>query len=111
MCSSLVRWALFLALHAGVFYAVAMVARRFATVAVAFCTLLKIPAAFSQQQLPGLEQLRLAAERGEPQAEHNFAEVFLGQGDYVNAFKWFQKAAGQGILDSQYRLGQMLLDG
>ena len=45
------------------------------------------------QQLPSLEQLRLAAEGGDPNAEHKFAEVLLSKSDYANAFKWFQKAA------------------
>ena len=69
------------------------------------------PAVLSQAQLPSLEQTRLAAEKGDPAAQHKFAEVFLSKGDYSTAFKWFQKAAGQGVVDSQYRLGQMLLDG
>jgi TPR repeat protein len=65
----------------------------------------------SQQNLPQLEQLRLAAEKGDPVAEHNFGEVFLSQGNCSTAFEWFQKAAKQGNRDSQYRLGQMLMDG
>src|SRR5437867_130240 len=69
------------------------------------------PAVLSQAQLPSLEQTRLAAEKGDPAAQHKFAEVFLSKGDYSTAFKWFQKAAAQGVVDSQYRLGQMLLDG
>jgi len=73
---------------------------------------LAIPlSSFSQHKLPGLEDLPLAAERGEPDAEHKFGEVFLGQGDCVSAFRWFQKAADQGVLDSQYRLGELPLDG
>ncbi len=64
-----------------------------------------------QAQLPSLEQTRLAAEKGDPAAQHNFAEVFLSKDEYSTAFKWFQKAAAQGVVDSQYRLGQMLLDG
>ncbi len=69
------------------------------------------PAVLSQAQFPSLEQTRLAAEKGDPAAQHKFAEVFLSKGDYSTAFKWFQKAAAQGVVDSQYRLGQMLLDG
>ena len=65
----------------------------------------------SQTQLPTLEETRLAAEKGDPQAEHKMGEVFLARRDYATAFNWFQKAADQGVLDSQYRLGQFLLDG
>src|SRR5437867_7383603 len=70
-----------------------------------------MPAVLCLAQLPSLEQTRLAAEKGDPAAQHKFAEVFLSKGDYSTAFKWFQKAAAQGVVDSQYRLGQMLLDG
>jgi TPR repeat protein len=68
-------------------------------------------AGLSQQQLPELEQLRLAAERGDPAAQHKFGEFYLSHDDASTAYEWFQKAAKQGNIDSQYRLGQMLLDG
>jgi Tfp pilus assembly protein PilP len=73
--------------------------------------LLGVATGTSQQQLPDLEQLRLAAEHGDPIAQHKFGELYLTQDNSSTAFEWFQKAANQGNTNSQYRLSQMLMDG
>jgi TPR repeat protein len=64
-----------------------------------------------QQRLPDLELLRLAAEGGDPAAQQNFGEYYLSHDDPLTAYGWYQKAAKQGNMASQYRLGQMLLEG
>jgi hypothetical protein len=77
-----------------------------------FCIFLAgVATGASQQQLPEMEQLRLAAENGDPVAQHKFGEFYLSHDNCSTAFEWFQKAAGQGNTNSQYRLSQMLMDG
>jgi hypothetical protein len=56
-------------------------------------------------------ELRLRAESGDPSAQNALAENYLANFYYADAEKWFKQAAAQGVLNAQWRLGQMLLDG
>jgi uncharacterized protein len=59
--------------------------------------------------------LRLAAEQGHAQAQHNLGFMYdSGQGVPQNdaeAMKWYRLAAEQGHADAQYNLGVMYRDG
>lgn len=70
-----------------------------------------LPTASGQQDLPQLEQVRLAAEKGDPEAQYRFGQNYYGQFKFSQAVEWFRKSADQGFVDAQYTLGQMLMDG
>jgi len=77
---------------------------------VAFCVL-TCSVAFCQSNLPSLAETRLAAEHGDHAAQDKLGEIYLGQGNFSSAAEWFRKAAEAGIVNSQSRLGEILLDG
>ena len=62
-----------------------------------------------------VEELKLAAERGDVSAQFNLGWIYdNGEGipqDYVEAAKWYQMAAEQGNALAQYMLGEMYLTG
>jgi tetratricopeptide (TPR) repeat protein len=66
--------------------------------------------AFSQSNLPSLAQIKSAAENGDAKAEDQLADAYGRSVDYANAFIWYRKAAEQGVANSQYHLGKMLLN-
>ena len=66
---------------------------------------------FSQEGLPGLAQTKAAAEAGDAQAQDKLAGNYLSRFNYSTAAKWYEKAAKQGVLNSQWQLGQILLHG
>ena len=62
-----------------------------------------------RKDLDAARRLYLAAgEAGHAKALHNLAVLYAegidGKPDYLSAAKWFRKAAGYGIADSQYNL-------
>ena len=65
----------------------------------------------SQDGLPDLAQIKAAAEAGDAQAQDKLAGNYLSQANYSTAAKWYEKAAQQGVLNSQWQLGQILLHG
>jgi TPR repeat protein len=65
----------------------------------------------AESNLPSLAETKLAAEGGDPVAQDKLAEVFLSRFNYSTAAEWFRKAAERGVVNSQWRLGQILLEG
>jgi len=66
---------------------------------------------FSQPSLPTLAEIKIAAEKGDAEAQNKLGDAYLGQLNFSSAAGWFEKAANQGVVDSQWRLGQILLNG
>jgi TPR repeat protein len=66
---------------------------------------------FSQTSLPTLAEIKIAAEKGDAEAQNKLGDAYLGRLNFSSAAEWFEKAANQGIVDSQWRLGQILLNG
>ena len=62
-----------------------------------------------------IENLRWAAEQGDPEAQCNLGNVYyLGEGtprDYAEAANWYRLAAGQGNAAAQNNLGVMYDEG
>jgi Sel1 repeat len=65
--------------------------------------------AFSQSSLPALAQTKAAAERGDAKAQDALADAYYHSLDFKSAFIWYRKAAEQGVPNSQYQLGRMLI--
>jgi hypothetical protein len=61
--------------------------------------------AFAQTNEPILAQIKIAADAGDPVAQDKMGAVY----DTANAEVWFRKAAEQGYVHSEGRLGNMLL--
>ena len=61
--------------------------------------------AFAQTNEPILAQIKIAADAGDPVAQDKMGAVY----DTANAEAWFRKAAEQGYVHSEGRLGNMLL--
>jgi TPR repeat protein len=55
--------------------------------------------------------LRQKADAGDPQAQDALGEAFYQHNEYATAVSWFRKAAEQGVANSQWRLGTMVLGG
>jgi len=66
---------------------------------------------FAQPNLPGLAEIKTAAERGDPQAQDKLGETYFSGLNFSDAARWFEKAAEKGIIHAQWRLGQILLNG
>ena len=64
---------------------------------------------FTQVQAQSLEQIKAAADAGDPAAQDKFAEQFILRGDLANAEIWYRKSSVQGYAHAQGRLGNMLL--
>ena len=60
--------------------------------------------AFAQQPTPSLEQIKIAADAGDPAAQDKMAER-----DTANAVMWYRKSAQQGYVHAQGKLGDRLL--
>jgi Sel1 repeat len=64
-------------------------------------------------QLPlsgtALENVKTAAESGKPAAEDELASQFMLHGDTTQAKLWYSRAAQQGYIHAQGKLGDMLL--
>lgn len=58
-----------------------------------------------------LHEVRQNAEAGDSQAQDALGEAYYHQSESRLAVQWFHKAAEQGVANSQWRLGTMLLGG
>jgi hypothetical protein len=56
-----------------------------------------------------LEQIKVAADAGDPAAQDKLAEQFIMRLDTAQAEVWYRKAANQGYAHAQGKLGDMLL--
>jgi uncharacterized protein len=77
---------------------------------------LRIPAQQSEADRKLLADIRAKAEKGDAEAQYalgvalNFGTLGVAE-DYVEAVKWFRKAAEQDNADAQYNLGQCFVIG
>lgn len=58
---------------------------------------------------PSLEQIKIAADAGDPAAQDKLAENFILRMNTAQAELWYRKAAAQGYAHAQGQLGNMLL--
>jgi hypothetical protein len=58
-----------------------------------------------------MTEVRQRAEAGNPQAQDTLAEAYYHHFERATAVQWFRKAAEQGVANSQWRLGTILLGG
>jgi hypothetical protein len=65
--------------------------------------------AFAQFTSPSLDQIKIAADAGDPVAQDKLAEQFMMRADIANAEMWYRKSAEQGYAHAQGQLGSMLL--
>jgi hypothetical protein len=65
--------------------------------------------ASAQLTAPSLEQIKIAADAGDPVAQDKLAEQFIQHMDMADAEKWYRKSAEQGYAHAQGQLGSMLL--
>ena len=63
----------------------------------------------AQQPAPTLEQIKIAADAGDPAAQDKLAEKYIMRVDTVHAEILYRKAAAQGYAHAQGQLGNMLL--
>ena len=63
----------------------------------------------AQLSAPSLEQIKIAADAGDPAAQDKLAETFILRADTAQAEMWYRKAAAQGYTHAQGQLGNMLL--
>ena len=74
--------------------------------------LIVIAGCATQQQTLNVEQLRIAAERGDAKAQTELGLAYdMGRGVDRNtseAVRWYRKAAEQGYAEAQYQLGKAL---
>jgi TPR repeat protein len=65
--------------------------------------------ASAQLAAPSLEQIKIAADAGDPVAQDKLAEQFMMRADVADAENWYRKSAEQGYAHAQGQLGNMLL--
>jgi len=65
--------------------------------------------AFAQLAAPTLEEIKIAADAGDPAAQDKLAERFIMRADTKQAEIWYRKSAAQGYAHAQGQLGNMLL--
>jgi Sel1 repeat len=56
-----------------------------------------------------LAEVKVAAEAGDPAAQDKLAEAFIMRADSEQAMTWYRKAAEQGFVHAQGKLGNILL--
>lgn len=71
--------------------------------------LLATVCAHAQLTGPTLEQIKIAADAGDPAAQDKLAERFIMRADSKQAEIWYRKAAEQGYAHAQGQLGNMVL--
>lgn len=65
---------------------------------------------FGQQSSPpALAEVKAAAEHGDAKAQDKLGDAYSGWTDNTNALVWYRKAAEQGVANSQYNLGRILM--
>src|SRR6266542_3010807 len=75
------------------------------------CRLHIVAPASAQTNLPDLAQIKLAAEKGDADAQDKLGEKYWWSFDFPTAVKWFRKSAEQGNAHAQLKLGEMLING
>lgn len=65
--------------------------------------------AFAQLPTQSLEQIKVAADAGDPAAQDKLAERFIMRADMADAEKWYRESAEQGYAHAQGQLGSILL--
>jgi Sel1 repeat len=63
----------------------------------------------AQSSASALTATKAAAEAGDPASQDRLAEDFVRHGNFLNAELWYRKAAKQGYVHAQGKLGEMLL--
>lgn len=77
-----------------------------------FLSVLLVAEANSREiNLPRLAEVKLSAQGGDAKAQDKLADAYLSRFDFPNAIKWYRLAAGQGVANAQWHLGDMLLTG
>ena len=65
--------------------------------------------AHAQFNQPPLDQIKIAADAGDPASQDKLAENFIMHMDRARAETWYRKAAEQGYAHAEGKLGHMLL--
>ncbi|MDB6109401.1 MAG: hypothetical protein JWR69_1151, partial [Pedosphaera sp.] len=66
--------------------------------------------AFGQNTgFPKQAELQAAADSGDAKAQDKLGDFFAMRFDYTRALVWYRKAAAQGVANSQFGLGRMLM--
>jgi TPR repeat protein len=63
----------------------------------------------AQQPPPTLEQIKIAADAGDPVAQDKLAETYIMRSDTAHAEMLYRKAAAQDYVHAEGQLGNMLL--
>src|SRR5450631_2293133 len=63
----------------------------------------------AQFNQPPLDQIKIAADAGDPASQDKLAENFIMHMDRARAETWYRKAAEQGYAHAEGKLGDMLL--
>jgi TPR repeat protein len=58
-----------------------------------------------------LAATKAAAEKGDPEAQCKFGQVYYDSMNYSTAAEWFRRSAEKGVVIAQRRLGQILING
>jgi TPR repeat protein len=66
---------------------------------------------FGQLGAASVGELKLRAEEGDASAQDKLAESYLSSFYFTEATKWFLAAAEKGVVNSQWRLGQIYVGG
>ncbi len=66
-----------------------------------------LAAPFQQPMQRSIEEIKAAAEHGEPEAEEKLGDLY--RSDPKKAVFWYRKAASQGLANSEYQLANLLL--
>jgi hypothetical protein len=64
---------------------------------------------YAQLGQPSLDQIKIAADAGDPASQDKLAENFIMHMDMARAETWYRKAAEQGYAHAEGKLGDMLL--
>jgi TPR repeat protein len=68
-----------------------------------------IPGLAQNAGVPAQAELRAAAESGDAKAQDKLGDFYSMRFDYPHALTWYRKAAEQGVANSQFGLGRMLM--
>jgi TPR repeat protein len=70
---------------------------------------LGVPAFAQNAGLPAQAEIKAAAEGGDSSAQDKLGDFYAMRFDYPHALIWYRKAAEQGVANSQFGLGRMLM--
>lgn len=63
----------------------------------------------AQSDTPALADIKGAAEKDDGRAQHQLADAYYSRSDAANALIWYRRAAAQGVVESQSKLGRVLI--